>query len=125
MLPTFQQAISFSRVFAVNTVLGMAVYGTYEGLIERYAPVADHSDERNNDVLNNATGQIYTGSEELADENDDAMERATLPQHFMAGGLGGASHAILSLGLEMKVHTKSTIPQQGLNLNITNATIMN
>ena len=29
MLPTFQQAISFSRVFAVNTVLGMAVYGTY------------------------------------------------------------------------------------------------
>ena len=125
MLPTFQQAISFSRVFAVNTVLGMAVYGTYEGLIERYAPVADHFDEPNSDVLNNATGQIYPGSEEWVDENDDAMERATLPQHFMAGGLGGALHAILSLGLEMKVHTKSTIPQQGLNLNITNATIMN
>mmetsp|Transcript_30703 Transcript_30703/g.46076 ORF Transcript_30703/g.46076 Transcript_30703/m.46076 type:complete len:410 (+) Transcript_30703:67-1296(+) len=125
MLPTFQQTISFSRVFAVNTVLGMAVYGTYEGLIDRYAPVAEHSDEPNIHVLNNATGQIYTGSEELADENDDAMERATLPQHFMAGGLGGASHAILSLGLEMKVHNKSTIPQQGMNHNIANATIMN
>ncbi|KAK1745991.1 hypothetical protein QTG54_003915 [Skeletonema marinoi] len=125
MLPTFQQTISFSRVFAVNTVLGMAVYGTYEGLIDRYAPVAEHSDEPNIHVLNNGTGQIYTGSEELADENDDAMERATLPQHFMAGGLGGASHAILSLGLEMKVHNKSTIPQQGMNHNIANATIMN
>lgn len=37
VLPTFQQALTFSRVFAVNTVLGMAVYGTYEGLIDQYA----------------------------------------------------------------------------------------
>ena len=131
MLPTFQQAISFSRVFAVNTVLGMAVYGTYEGLIERYAPVAEHADKPNGGVLDNTTGQIHTATtEELADENDDddAMDRATLPQHFMAGGLGGASHAILSLGLEMKLHKKSTIntvPQQGMNYNMTNATMMN
>ena len=120
MLPTFQQVITFGRVFAVNTVLGMAVYGTYEGLIEQYAPpLAEHSDEPNN-VLN-TTGQIYTGSEELLDGNDDAMERATLPQHFLAGSLGGASHAILSLGLEMKLHNKSTIsaiPQQGMNYMI-------
>jgi len=128
MLPTFQQAMSFSRVFAVNTVLGMAVYGTYEGLIERYAPVTEHSDEEPNNgvvVLNNAMGQIDTSSEELADENDDSMERATLPQHFIAGGLGGASHAILSLGLEMKLHNKSTIPQQGMNYKVTNPNMLN
>jgi hypothetical protein len=125
MLPTFQQVMTFSRVFAVNTVLGMAVYGTYEGLIERYAPV-EHSDEPDN-VLN-AKGQIYTGPERLVDENEDAMERATLPQHFLAGGLGGASHAILSLGMEMKL-VESTInaipPQQGINLKVTNASMMN
>ena len=120
MLPTFQQVITFGRVFAVNTVLGMAVYGTYEGLIEQYAPPLAN-------VLN-TTGQIYTGSEELLDGNDDAMERATLPQHFLAGSLGGASHAILSLGLEMKLHNKSTIsaiPQQGMNYKVTNASMMN
>lgn len=130
MLPTFQQAVQFSRVFAVNTVLGMAVYGTYEGLIERYAPVAEHSDEtRNYDKMNKTTGLIHTASEELVDENDDAMDRATLPQHFMAGGLGGASHAILSLGLEMKLSNKSNnlnaIPQQGMSYKVTNATVMN
>ena len=92
--------------------------------------MTEHSGEEPNDdvVLNNATGQIHTASEELADEHDDSMDRATLPQHFMAGGLGGASHAILSLGLEMKLHNKSTIntiPQKGMNYKVTNATMMN
>jgi len=128
MLPTFQQAISFSRVFVVNTVLGMAVYGTYEGLIERYAPVNEHSDEASYDEMNNSTGLIHTAPEELVDENDDAMDRATLPQHFIAGGLGGASHAILSLGLEMKLSNKSNInaiQQQEMNYKVTNTSMMN
>jgi len=114
-LPTFQQVLTFSRVFAVNTVLGMAVYGTYEGLIERFAPV-EHSDEPNH-VLN-STGQIDTDPERLINKNEDAMERATLTQHFLAGSLGGASHAILSLGMEMKL-------VQGINLKVTNASMMN
>ena len=33
---------------------------------------------------------------------DDDMDRATLPQHFFAGGMAGISHSILSLTFEIK-----------------------
>ena len=122
MLPTFQQAITFSRVFAVNTVLGMAVYGTYEGLIDQYASEnTTFHNEQNNGLKNT----MHNFSEELMDESNDTMEHASLPQHFLAGSLGGTSHAILSLGLEMKLLNKSAIPEQGMTKKPNNTLVMN
>ena len=40
---------------------------------------------------------------------DDAMERASIAQHLVAGALGGATHAILSLALESNFHLTTII----------------
>jgi hypothetical protein len=121
MVPTMQQILSFGRVFAVNTLLGMASYGTYEGIIERIAPPADTQSKEEEGNSSNEMGQSPTGALQPNDENDDAMERATLPQHFFVGGLGGTSHAVLSLALEMKLYRNESTPakqEQGINSKV-------
>ncbi len=116
MVPTMQQILSFGRVFAVNTLLGMASYGTYEGIIERIAPPGATQSKDGN--TSNEMGQSNTGALQSNDEHDDAMERATLPQHFFVGGLGGTSHAVLSLALEMKLYrNESTLAKQEQGMN--------
>lgn len=119
MVPTMQQILSFGRVFAVNTLLGMASYGTYEGIIDHIAPPeATQSKEGNS---SNEMGQSNTGALQPNDEHDDAMERATLPQHFFVGGLGGTSHAVLSLALEMKLSRNESAlakQEQGINSKV-------
>ena len=68
---------------------------------------------------NETTLDLPSGSME---EHSDAMDRATLPQHFLAGGLGGMSHAVLSLGLETKVSTSNALPSRRMtNYTFTNA----
>jgi hypothetical protein len=113
ILPTWQHLTSFFRVFAVNTLLGMAVYSTYEGIIESIAPPAGEPS------VVNTRRHTHNDSEQYSEETDDAMDRATLPQHVLSGCLGGASHAILSLVLEMKLHknSKVDVPGQGMNWN--------
>lgn len=116
MVPTMQQILSFGRVFAVNTLLGMASYGTYEGIIERIAPPADTQSKEGN--ISNEMGQSPTEALQPDDEHDDAMERATIPQHFFVGSLGGTSHAVLSLALEMKLYrNESTLAKQEQGMN--------
>ena len=76
---TLRQLASFGRAFAVNTFLGIAVYATYEGSVDRLA--ASYSDASGGEV-------------------EDACERATLPQHFAAGAAGGGAHAVLTLAVD-------------------------
>lgn len=54
-------------------------------------------------------------------DSDDAMDRATLPQHFLAGAMAGTSHAVLSLALEVKRNvTPSTAGKSTTNVTFTN-----
>ena len=112
-----KQLTSFGRIFVTNTVLGMAVFGTYEGIIEHLAPPSsqdmtlNNAESASNDIRDenyaiSAPPQLdYLDTEE--DEDNDDMDRATLPQHFFAGAMGGAAHAVLSLALEVKVNASS------------------
>lgn len=79
-----RQLASFGRAFAVNTFLGIAVYATYEGSVECLASRNDGGGEQ--------------GASGGGDE--DACERATVPQHFAAGAAGGGAHAVLSLAVD-------------------------
>ncbi|KAL9182421.1 hypothetical protein ACHAXT_013073 [Thalassiosira profunda] len=128
---------SFGRTFLANTVLGIAVFETYEGIIERVAPPS--ANERNegdahdnfsmSDDAFSSVGEEDKGSEQLQthsidiDDQTDAMDRATLPQHFFAGAMGGASHAVLSLALEVKVNASGdalSSSAKGSNYTLTN-----
>ena len=40
--------------------------------------------------------------EQIKETEENDMERATLPQHFFAGGMAGISHSILSLLMDIK-----------------------
>ena len=97
-----QQISSFGKVFITNTVLGMAVFSTYEWVIENVTPPSsDCDDDIEEDVHKQPNLQLQ---EEQIDKEitEDDMDRATLPQHFLAGGLAGISHSILSLAMDIK-----------------------
>mmetsp|Transcript_8308 Transcript_8308/g.15140 ORF Transcript_8308/g.15140 Transcript_8308/m.15140 type:complete len:519 (-) Transcript_8308:47-1603(-) len=123
--PALQQITSFGRTFMTNAVLGMAVFATYEGVIESIAPSSveePRTDDKAIDDVNNSLGNASIDSRDesetnstprqlndyIAEENNDDMDRATLPQHFLAGALGGAAHALLSLPLEVKLNASSS-----------------
>lgn len=122
-----QQIASFGKVFITSTILGMAVFATYEGIIDHVAPVYPIQETSNLDNYENTeddsiTNDMLSDSSPCDDVDDydcahsdiednqeshmhiDAMDRATLPQHFLAGAAGGAAHAVLSLALEVKVN---------------------
>ena len=115
--PILQRITSFGQIFVTNTILGMSVFATYEGVIESLAPAPDSTGASTNiQMLCNSPIHVTEGNEttldlpsDSMDEHNDAMDRATLPQHFLAGGLGGMSHAVLSLGFETKVSTSNAL----------------
>jgi len=108
----------------------VAVFATYEGMIEHFAPasiIEDTTEE--NDIQRNDVSDDSASSDSREDENEtnssqpqvcndtnesnDAMDRATLKQHVLAGAMGGAAHAVLSLGLEVKL----SVSNDGLTVN--------
>ena len=98
-----QQAVSFGKVFITNTMLGMAVFTTYEGMIEHLATTLN--DESTHETTNSAGLQSI--HQHVNEESSiDVMDQATLPQHFLAGAMGGAAHATLSLVFELKLSTR-------------------
>ncbi|KAL7466225.1 hypothetical protein ACHAXS_006528, partial [Conticribra weissflogii] len=120
-IPSLSQMASFGKTFVTNTVLGMAVFSTYEGMIDWLAP--KNATTTPHDIPDDGPGSAmgsgnsdaiairsvetkqWHGTEE---ENDDAMDRASISQHVFAGGLGGMAHALLSMALEMKVNPHAT-----------------
>mmetsp|Transcript_30378 Transcript_30378/g.65574 ORF Transcript_30378/g.65574 Transcript_30378/m.65574 type:complete len:526 (+) Transcript_30378:54-1631(+) len=123
--PALQQITSFGRTFVTNAVLGMAVFATYEGVIESIAPssvgetrtddrVIDDDDHVPGNASIDGRSESETNStprqlnDHIAEEDNDDMDRATLSQHFLAGALGGAAHALLSLPLEVKLNASSS-----------------
>jgi hypothetical protein len=160
LLPSFGQVAAFARIFVTNTVLGMAVFATYEGVIDYFVLLEGRGDildrqisknaelksveqqnrmltrqfndndatikttsgiERNSamEVVNDTNAQTTTLTDnpnKISTKEGGDPDRVSIPMHFFAGGLGGASHAALSLVLETKVNTK----YQSGNLN-TNA----
>ncbi|KAL3781746.1 hypothetical protein HJC23_004845 [Cyclotella cryptica] len=159
LIPSFGQVAAFTRIFVTNTVLGMAVFVTYEGIVDYVSLLEDKGDildqlgwksselknieEQNemtisqfngNDATINITDRIEqnsakeVGNDTIAQisilthnqsnnsENESGnSDRVSIPLHFLAGGLGGASHAILSLVLETKV----SMTHHSGNLNTT------
>ena len=95
-----QQAVAFGKVFVINTLLGMAVFSTYEGMIEKFTTTS------NMETIHQATNSsvvlqpIHSCTAE--DYRADVMDQATLPQHFLAGAIGGTAHAVLSLVFDVK-----------------------
>ena len=109
LLPAAHRVISACKVFATNTVLGMAVFSTYESTIEHLAPTSS-STPGEDGVRRPSRAARGDDDGSGADEGEasalpptDAMDRATLPQHLLAGAAGGAAHAALSLALEVKL----------------------
>ena len=130
-----QQVASFGKIFITNTILGMALFATYEGVIDYVAPpMVENAITKEDDVLyiysniaDVSNGDVSDGvsSDDIAlneiGDNDDAMDRATLPQHFLAGAMAGTSHAVLSLALEIKRNvTPSTAGKSTTNVTVTN-----
>jgi hypothetical protein len=112
LLPAAHRVISACKVFATNTVLGMAVFSTYESTIEHLAPTSSSSPGEDGVAPRRRPSRAARGDDDWsgADEGEasampptDAMDRATLPQHLLAGAAGGAAHAALSLALEVKL----------------------
>ena len=95
-----QQAVAFGKVFVTNTFLGMAVFSTYEGMIEKLASTTSNIDATHETTNSIVLQPIHPRITE--DYNIDVMDQATLPQHFLAGAMGGAAHAVLSLVFDMK-----------------------
>ncbi|KAL7522618.1 hypothetical protein ACHAWX_007326 [Stephanocyclus meneghinianus] len=149
LLPSFGQVTAFARSFVTNTVLGMAVFATYEGVIDYLviserrgeifgSQISKNAELKNNEQPNKLTTSQFNDNDatiNTADsiERNPAMEaindtttqittltdnphnistkeveypgQVSIPMHFFAGGLGGASHASLSLVLETKLIT--------------------
>lgn len=142
-IPSLNQMASVGRVFVINAVLGMAVFATYEGMIDYLAPPFSKREEvdetdaplfaENEPTVYDATIidtanielEHHTPQDAVNDKDEsDAMDRASIPQHLLAGGLGGAAHAILSLAMELKgtVATKNssglTMPMNSNSLRV-------
>ena len=127
-----QQVTSFGKIFITNTILGMALFATYEGVIDYVAPPLVEIRTKEDDILCNNIADVSNGdvsddesSDDIAlneiGDNDDAMDRATLPQHFLAGAMAGTSHAVLSLALEVKRNvTLSAAGKSTTNVTVTN-----
>ena len=98
-----QQTVALGKVFITNTILGMAVFATYEGMIEHLAttPSTTSKNETTSETTNSIVLQSNYPSD-IDECNVDAMDHATLPQHFLAGAMGGASHAVLSSVFDIK-----------------------
>ncbi len=96
-----QQAVAFGKVFIINTFLGMAVFSTYEGMIEKLTTTTSKMETTHQATNSIVLQRIHPCITE--DFNVDVMDQATLPQHFLAGAMGGAAHAVLSLVFDMKL----------------------
>jgi hypothetical protein len=94
-LPSFAQIAAFTRTFVTNTVMGMAVFATYEGIVENFSADGKkiQRDERDK----------HNTTEASCQEQTNLSENVSMPLHFLAGGMGGMSHALLSLALETKL----------------------
>ena len=95
-----QQTVALGKVFITNTILGMAVFATYEGMIDHLA-----TSTSNIETTSAMTDSIALQSNYPPDTDEctsDVMDQATLPQHFLAGAMGGASHAVLSSVFDIK-----------------------
>lgn len=86
-IPSLEHVASFTKAFVTNTVIGMAVFATYESTVDHFAGARDNTEERGGDMQVNS------------------LSNTSIPLHILAGGLGGASHAILSLALDTKIST--------------------
>ena len=127
-----QQVTSFGKIFITNTILGMALFATYEGVIDYVAPPLVEIRTKEDDILCNNIADVSNddvsddeSSDDIAlneiGDSDDAMDRATLPQHFLAGAMAGTSHAVLSLAFEIKRNvTPSTAGKSTTNVTVTN-----
>jgi hypothetical protein len=99
--PIVRRVLHAAGSFVANAILGMAVFATYESMIEHImVPTSTHpsADDYDDDG----------GSED--DATMDAMDRATLSQHVLAGATAGSAHALLSLALEMKLVPGLPVP---------------
>jgi hypothetical protein len=101
-----QQTVALGKVFITNTILGMAVFATYEGMIEHLATTTPSTTSNNETTSETTNYSIVLQSNYPLDAEestvDDVMDQATLPQHFLAGAMGGASHAVLSSVFDIK-----------------------
>ena len=121
-----QQVSSFGKIFVTNTILGIAVFATYEEVIEHVAP-SEHATLHH--MHNNMIAETEADdTRDDADDNDsvatttDVMDRATLPQHCLAGLMAGTSHAVLSLVMMVK---RSNADAATSNIHHSNTTIPN
>ena len=87
---SFFPGYPLSVALAKNTVLGMAVFATYEGVVE-YVPLSSAKSTQSNDHTEN--GKSDTDTEILV---TDPFASATLSRHAAAGFVAGGVHASLS-----------------------------
>jgi len=126
--PLAHRVISACKVFATNTVLGMAVFSAYESTIEKLAPTSSSSSGEDG-AHGHSPPRRYRSREARGDDDGsgadegeasaiptDAMDRATLPQHLLAGAAGGAAHAALSLALEAKLEAGTSASRRRLHV---------
>lgn len=89
IIPSLENVVAFTRSFVTNTVIGMAVFATYESAVDHFATARDDNEEGDDDIQMNS------------------LSNARIPLHIFAGGLGGTSHALLSLALDTKLSTSN------------------
>ena len=82
-MPSFTQVASFARTFATNTVMGVAVFAAYEGTVDHFA-----------------TKRVTIETDKSTSSQN--ADNVSILQHFVAGGVGGSSHAFISLVLEAR-----------------------
>jgi hypothetical protein len=121
-LPSLGQVAAFTRTFVTNTLMGMAVFSTYEGTVGYFAAsdngacrdrehITPDPNEQDSTIKSTETdgydlaqNERYLREERNTYQEDANSDRVSIPIHFFAGGLGGAAHAALALGLEIKLN---------------------
>jgi hypothetical protein len=121
-LPSLGQVAAFTRTFVTNTLMGMAVFSTYEGTVGYFAAsdngacrdrehITPDPNEQDSTIKSTETdgydlaqNERYLREEKNTYQEDANSDRVSIPIHFFAGGLGGAAHAALALGLEIKLN---------------------
>ena len=113
---------SFAGSLAKNTVLGAAVFATYEEMIDRFEDLAEKKHQQNQRVASSPSDWIRIGGNDYSngngyDEKDafSSPPRTQLSQHYAAGFCAGCVHACLGRLFE-GVSLSLSSPPPPLNL---------
>lgn len=101
-VPVLQRIINIGKAFITNTVLGMAVFSTYEYTIDHLTLSSSPSCPRccDDPSLSRSSSRYDSVNNNNNDDTDMDSRRGTVTQHFIAGGVGGTANGILLLLLE-------------------------